>query len=423
VTDPVLVEWTRFAGGESLEGNVRVVISDSWGRSKAAGVSHDSWSCRRLSDDDLRRRINAHTDMIALATSYLDWLETLLSTTTSSACMAGMVDRDGILLCGAGALKGLLGSMFQPGNDLSEPSVGTFAAGLALVAKEPVAVCGTEHYCLNAHGFFSYGAPIDDEMGRAIGALFAVTMERLGPESLGVVGHLAHDITGELIQRRNAESVRLLARMSSFIAHELGNPLTVLKGNLSMLSRRVSDERTLELVGRCEKITDQMTDLVKELRALGGARMDLKQMSVKELIEGIVAATPVTPGVCLEAKSDPSLNVYANPSLLTLAIDNLVRNALDAMPEGGKVSISAKRTPNGVRVSVRDNGPGIPVGMRAGLFHSAVTTKERGSGMGLLLVRSIVENAHGGRVSYAPNRPHGSVFHIDLAETVSEQGA
>lgn len=423
VIDPVLAEWTRFVGGEVLEGNVRTVIGESWERSKAAKVCHENWSGRRLSTEGVRRRIQAHTDMIASATPYLDWLRTVFLVHTVVPCVVGVVDHQGILLASVGDPQEQLEDMSQPGGDLSEAFVGTFAAGLALIIGEPVSVHGPEHFCLPAHGFHSYGAPIEDKAGHTIGALFAVATAKLSRASLDMIAHLADDISVALIQRRNTESIQLLARLSTFMAHELSNPLTALRGNLSLLERRVSDERAQELMARCERITDQMTDLVKELRALGGARIDLKQVGVKELLDSIVAATSVASGVSVEATSDPSLTILANPSLLTLAIDNLVRNALDAMPEGGTVSIRARRTPTGVRISVRDDGPGIPAAMRAGLFHSAVTTKERGSGLGLLLVRAVVENAHGGRISYAPNRPHGSVFHIDLVQRASEQGA
>jgi|LSQX01.3.fsa_nt_gb signal transduction histidine kinase len=420
VVDPVQAEWARFIAGESLKGDVKEWIRQSWWRSQEAKVSYEDFSGRRVSDEEFHRRTLVHADMMSLAIPHLDWLETLLPTITSSGSKVGLVDNEGILLYEVGDLRSTIEGLFQPGCDLSESSIGTFAVGLTLLSGEPMSVHGAEHYGLALHDFHSYAVPLKDELGDIVGAFFMICRKRLQPHGSSMLCHLARFINKELIQRKNTEAIGLLARMSSFIAHELGNPLTVLKGSLGLLARRVSDERGLEMVRRCERITEQMVALVKDLRALGGARADLQRINVKEFLENLVYSLPVSPGVCVRATCDPWLTVLGSPTLLNMAIENLVRNAQDAMVDGGQVDIIAERTPVGVRISVCDNGPGIPVAMRGGLFHCAVTTKQRGSGMGLLLVRSIVENAHGGRVSYAPNRPHGSVFHIDLTERAAE---
>ncbi|MGI6083583.1 MAG: ATP-binding protein, partial [Limnochordia bacterium] len=394
----------------------------SWRRSQAATVSYEARSGRCLSAEEFHRRTLVHADMMSLAIPHLEWLEALLPTIAPSGFKIGLVDGEGIVLYGVGDLKSAIEGLFQPGCDLSEPSAGTFAVGLTLSTGEPMSVHGAEHYLLALHDFYSYSVPLKNENGDIVGAFFMVCRRKLHPHGVSMLRHLASLISQEYVQRKNTEAIGLVARMSGFIAHELGNPLTVLKGSLSLLARRVSDERGLEMVRRCERITEQMVDLVKDLRALGGARADLQRIDVKEFLEGLVYSLPVSPGVCVKATCDPQLSVFGSPTLLNLAVENLVRNAQDALVDGGQVNIIAERTPIGVRISVCDNGPGIPASMRGGLFHCAVTTKQRGSGMGLLLVRSIVENAHGGRVSYAPNRPHGSVFHIDLTERAAEQG-
>ena len=125
--------------------------------------------------------------------------------------------------------------------------------------------------------------------------------------------HLARFINKELIQRKNTEAIGLLARMSSFIAHELGNPLTVLKGSLGLLARRVSDERGLEMVRRCERITEQMVALVKDLRALGGARADLQRINVKEFLENLVYSLPVSPGRMCQSDVRPVVDRSRQP--------------------------------------------------------------------------------------------------------------
>lgn len=415
VMDSVLTEWTRFVSGASVEGCVGSLILASWERSKAAGVSHEVFRWRRVSDVELRHRLQASAELLAIATPYLDWVASFLSVIPASPCMISLIDKDGIILYAGGNLFSTRGKNLESGCDLSEPVVGTNAAGTSLVEKEPVIVAGTEHYCAEIHNCFAYGVPIRDDENSVMGVVTLTVVEAFAqPRNLAIVDQMVRTIEGKMAQYRDTESIRLLARMSSFMAHELSNPLTALNGCLTLLARRATDERDTELVERCVSITDQMVELVRELRALSGSRVATVRVHIHDLIESVAKSVPAREGWRLEVASEPGLMVYANPGLLGLAITNLVRNAIEAMPEGGTVGITARKTAFGVRITVWDDGPGIPVSMRSGLFQSSVTTKERGSGLGLLLVRAIVETAHGGRVFFTPNFPRGSRFHIEL---------
>jgi two-component system, NtrC family, sensor histidine kinase HydH len=106
--------------------------------------------------------------------------------------------------------------------------------------------------------------------------------------------------------------------------------------------------------------------------------------------------------------------VHGHARLLSLALDNLVRNACEAMPAGGTIGIRIEDHHSRMRITVWDDGPGIPTDQREQLFDEPWTTKRHGSGLGLLLARAIVEYVHDGNVSFAPNNPHGAQFHIIL---------
>ena len=85
-----------------------------------------------------------------------------------------------------------------------------------------MSVHGAEHYGLALHDFHSYAVPLKDELGDIVGAFFMICRKRLQPHGSSMLCHLARFINKELIQRKNTEAIGLLARMSSFIAHELG---------------------------------------------------------------------------------------------------------------------------------------------------------------------------------------------------------
>jgi C4-dicarboxylate-specific signal transduction histidine kinase len=113
-----------------------------------------------------------------------------------------------------------------------------------------------------------------------------------------------------------------------------------------------------------------------------------------------------------------------NEVLLTWALENVVKNALDALGGiGGTIRIQAKTTgPKNVTVSVADNGPGVSLEVRSGLFEAGVTTKERGWGVGLALSRRIVEGVHKGRIELGDEGSGGAVFHIHLPAFLSGPG-
>jgi signal transduction histidine kinase len=115
--------------------------------------------------------------------------------------------------------------------------------------------------------------------------------------------------------------------------------------------------------------------------------------------------------------------IRADVTQLEMALLNLLTNALDAMPRGGKLAISAAGESSSVRIEVSDTGPGIPPHILDRLFDLWVTTKPagQGSGLGLAIVRDVVR-AHGGSVS-AYNRSDGAVFVIELPAADSPAAA
>jgi len=122
---------------------------------------------------------------------------------------------------------------------------------------------------------------------------------------------------------------------------------------------------------------------------------------------------------------DATLTVRGNHVLLVWALENLVKNALDALAgRGGRIRVAARRAENGwVRIFVADTGPGIPAHLRDRIFDPGITSKPGGWGVGLSLVRRIIVNVHGGRIAVRPRRGAGTVFEIELpGEDASRPG-
>src|SRR5690606_13624247 len=157
----------------------------------------------------------------------------------------------------------------------------------------------------------------------------------------------------------------------------------------------------------------------------------LTRVAVAEIVAGLGRyMRPRLPrpasGVDLRIRvQDPALAVHGNRVLLVWALENLLKNALDALAgRGGRIRVAARRAEDGwVRLYITDTGPGIPPHLRDRIFEPGVTSKAGGWGVGLSLVRRIIVNVAGGRIVARPRRGAGTVFATELpGENASLRG-
>src|SRR5207247_2040467 len=138
--------------------------------------------------------------------------------------------------------------------------------------------------------------------------------------------------------------------------------------------------------------------LVRETLALFRAQLDARDR----------------PAVTLVTDFDPAVtSIRADPDQLKRAIQNLLLNAIDAMPTGGELTVRTKRTEGGVRLDVGDTGEGLTDEECKRLFTPYYTTKQHGTGLGLAIVQSVVAD-HGGRISVESKSGGGTTFHMEL---------
>lgn len=398
-------------------------ILQSWERCRHAGLARQPEEplFRRVCDAELDRRLDASQALRTAAQPHIEWLSDCFSDVAHAVYVT---DADGIVLDAAGRWPGGLAALgLDPGCDWSEATMGTNGAGTALKADQPVAVVGAEHYSLAFQRCTCTGAPIHDAAGGVIGAIDLSTFpEDARPGQLLLISYVAYVIEQALKAERaigEAESVRLMARLSSFTAHELVSPLSSMTAAADLLQRLDLPPEAQRLVERLQRSSRRLGATVEDMRTLGGAPGG----------EAFGPADPVAlaQAVLAEAQARgirtslhaplPPPAVVCHQGLLVRALENLVRNACEAMPEGGTVGVAITTQAGAVELEVWDDGPGIPPERREALLQCAFTTKAAGSGLGLLLVRTIVERVHGGSLSYRPNHPRGSCFKLRLPGT------
>jgi len=222
-----------------------------------------------------------------------------------------------------------------------------------------------------------------------------------------------------------AERERLWSAMARELAHQMGTPLSSLAGWIEMLSlphgereAMASDQHIAEVIAadveRLERVSRRF-ELIGKPQALDAVHVDA---IVDELEEYFRPRLPkLGNGITLRtriARATPA--VLANRVLLTWALENVVKNAVDALGgRGGRILIVGHAGGNGqVHVHIADDGPGIPPALSGRIFDAGVTSKPGGWGVGLSLTRRIVHDLHGGRISARARRSGGTVFDIAL---------
>ena len=224
--------------------------------------------------------------------------------------------------------------------------------------------------------------------------------------------------------QRRAESERAWTSMARELAHQLGTPLSSLQGWLEVLKLPPA-ERPGSL-GETE-VADAIGEDLERLERIShrfeliGREPELEPLSLRSVIRDLerymVARLPrLGRGVELVVDIPEGLPlVMGNRVLLIWAVENVVKNALDALAgRGGKITIYARTVVGGwVSLRIRDNGPGVPPELRDTLFEPGVSSKSGGWGVGLALSRRIVEGVHDGRIELLDG-VEGAAFQIRL---------
>ena len=207
-------------------------------------------------------------------------------------------------------------------------------------------------------------------------------------------------------EARRSERLAALGQLSAGLAHEIRNPLAVIKGSAEMLHQKLGESNPLatELAGYISSETNRLSALVT--RFLDFARplqVELTAQDITVVLDRAlndVALLRKAAAVHVEKTYEPNLPpVPLDESLSEQAFVNIVQNGYDAMGDsGGSLFVSVRRSQargGGVEVRIEDTGPGVPLELREQIFNPFVTTKKTGVGLGLSIVSQIMDGHHG----------------------------
>jgi signal transduction histidine kinase len=322
---------------------------------------------------------------------------------------------------GAAFLDLAAGSLLEYSAEALDPA-GVFAALTGTTAHSELYQSGTE--------FLMAGyAPVSDRDRLAIAAVaveadarFFSALRRLrlvmaASAALSVLVLVGLGLTFARMQAslqraetavQHAETLAAMGRMAAGIAHEIRNPLGIIKATAGRL-RKVYDDpaRPDERFGYIDEEVDRLNGILTGyLQFARDEPPQLQSLDLVPLVErGVRLARPELETVGVEVALDlpHECRIHGDPQRLQQVILNVVLNAVQAMPQGGRLHVHLQEVDGTVRLGFTDSGPGFDPAVMARLFEPFVTTKEKGSGLGLAVARRIVVEHSGSiRVGDAP---------------------
>ncbi|MDD5307190.1 MAG: GAF domain-containing sensor histidine kinase [Deltaproteobacteria bacterium] len=219
--------------------------------------------------------------------------------------------------------------------------------------------------------------------------------------------------------REREQRLATVGRLLAGVLHDIKSPITVISGYSEMLAAKAGGPEAEEYLGHVQRSLTRISTMAEEIISFskGERRILERSVSLPDFMDGFARQIrPLVEGSAIEL----SLRARATGTLrfdeekMLRAFHNLVMNAVEAMPNGGKLIIEVDAIGKEVLFGFTDTGQGIPEEIQGNLFESFVTLgKEHGTGLGLAVTREIVE-AHGGRISFTTAHGRGTTFLVSL---------
>jgi two-component system, NtrC family, nitrogen regulation sensor histidine kinase NtrY len=305
--------------------------------------------------------------------------------------------------------------------EASQRTVGIAAAGLGILLGVALGWWATARVTRPVR-------QLAESAGKVAAGNWSATVETESADEIGQLARAFNRMTGELMDQRDrlvqAERVAAWRELARRLAHELKNPLFPLQITVENMQRarerypeqfdevfREGTETLLAELSKLKQIIGRFSDFAKM------PAPEMQSVSMNELVGETVrlfAPQLEQAGVRAALEIDPNTPpVQADPEQLTRALRNLVLNAIDAMPEGGTLTLRTTALENGARLEVIDTGQGLTPEECERLFTPYYTTKTHGTGLGLAIVQSVISD-HKGRISVESAPGKGTAFRIEL---------
>lgn len=215
---------------------------------------------------------------------------------------------------------------------------------------------------------------------------------------------------------RKAEQNQVWVGMAKETAHQLGTPLSSLMAWSALLETQGVDSSSIHELNKDIDRLNTITDRFSKIGSVPELKEENMHSALSEMLDYL--SSRVSKKVAISVKADDeTITAHLNKALFGWVIENLVKNAIDAMQGEGKLFVHVLRENNRVCIDITDTGKGIPKRQWKTVFQPGFTTKKRGWGLGLSLVKRIIEQYHGGRIYVKWSEVgKGTSFRIEMRE-------
>jgi PAS domain S-box-containing protein len=221
---------------------------------------------------------------------------------------------------------------------------------------------------------------------------------------------------------QDAERMVAIGETAGMVGHDIRNPLQAIVGDLYLIAFDVASmpegekkESIKESIGAIRKSVEYVDKIVQDLQYFAKPlKPSVQKTDFEEICQEVLLGNSFPENIDVKyVVEDEAKDIVSDPALLKRLLGNLVDNAVQAMPDGGKLEIRALRDLNDVVVTVEDSGVGVPEEAKSKLFTPLFTTKSKGQGFGLAVVKRLTE-ALGGTVTFESEKGKGTKFTVRL---------
>jgi signal transduction histidine kinase len=214
-----------------------------------------------------------------------------------------------------------------------------------------------------------------------------------------------------------AERLAAIGETAAMVGHDLRNPLQGMAGASYVLKQQLGSnpsEKAREMLELIEDELDYSDKIVTDLLDFSGEiTLSLTQTTPRQITNDALQLVKIPKNVTVENQTEAEPIMRVDAGKVQRLFVNVVGNAIDAMPGGGKLTIRSKKSNNAVQITFADTGTGMPKKVMENLWKPLQTTKAKGIGLGLAICKRIVE-AHGGSISVESSGGKGTTFTIAL---------
>jgi PAS domain S-box-containing protein len=234
--------------------------------------------------------------------------------------------------------------------------------------------------------------------------------------------HLEKLVSHQVEQLKNAERLSAIGQTAGMIGHDIRNPLQSMLGEIYLSKKEVeslpegySKESLKESISSIEENLSYISKIVADLQDYAKPpKPTLEEIALGKITQEVISSMNIPETIQVTfLLEDSSLALKTDPTYMKRILTNLISNSIQALTNGGKISVKVKRKGDKALLSVEDTGQGIPLEVRDKIFTPLVTTKPKGQGFGLAVVKKLTE-ALDGTVTFESEIGRGTRFNVEL---------